>query len=312
MSKKALLVGINDYRRAQWALRGCINDTIEMQDLLKTYFGFQDEGTRVLVDREATRQGIYDGLAWLLSDYDEGGSDVRVFYFSGRGTCIESRTSWDGVEPVLMSHDHDWEDPICTSDLRKRFDAIPEGGHLAFITDCCFAGTIQRAVFETEFSPRFDSPPVEVQDRIAGLQRRRDSELQAYQAARLGEMLQSIPPDQWATKMQELLKSLKEQFARERFGIVPYRQGTLRYIALAASESQQTAADVLIEDTWRGAFTWGLGKAIRETNGELTYDELIRRTGTNLMDYDQQPQLEYSGEMNLWKVFAPFSTSTDG
>ena len=48
MSKKALIVGINDFTRPHWRLRGCINDTIEMQGLLKTYFGFQDEGVKVL------------------------------------------------------------------------------------------------------------------------------------------------------------------------------------------------------------------------------------------------------------------------
>ena len=50
MSKKALVVGINNFTRPQWRLRGCINDTIEMQGLLKTYFGFQPEDIRVLQD----------------------------------------------------------------------------------------------------------------------------------------------------------------------------------------------------------------------------------------------------------------------
>ena len=31
MVKRALLVGINNFVRPDWALRGCINDTLEMK-----------------------------------------------------------------------------------------------------------------------------------------------------------------------------------------------------------------------------------------------------------------------------------------
>ena len=40
MSKKALIVGINNFTRPQWQLRGCINDTIEMQGLLEDLLRF--------------------------------------------------------------------------------------------------------------------------------------------------------------------------------------------------------------------------------------------------------------------------------
>ncbi len=69
MVKRALLVGINNFVRPDWALRGCINDTIEMNSLLTTYFGFQDNDIKLLHDKDATNQGICDGLAgcWTTS-----------------------------------------------------------------------------------------------------------------------------------------------------------------------------------------------------------------------------------------------------
>src|SRR4051812_31040831 len=95
MSKRAFLVGINGFTRPDWALRGCVNDTIAMRETLTTFFGFQDQDIKVIHDRDATSQGIRDGLAWLLSAYD--GGDVRVFHFSSHGTQVPD-DSGDEVE----------------------------------------------------------------------------------------------------------------------------------------------------------------------------------------------------------------------
>jgi hypothetical protein len=76
---------------------------------------------------------------------------------------------------------------------------------------------------------------------------------------------------------------------------------------LAACEDRQTAADARIQGDFHGAFTWALGKAIKDANGNLTYDELITRTGDNIAEYDQRPQLECPSEMRNLKVFAPLS-----
>ena len=69
----------------------------------------------------------------------------------------------------------------------------------------------------------------------------------------------------------------------------------------------QTAADAHIGGTWRGAMTWGLTKAIKESNGDLTYDELITRTAANLKDYDQRPQLECPNALRTHKFLAPLA-----
>ena len=181
MSKRALIVGINNFVRPSWRLRGCINDTIEMQGLLKTYFGFQGEDIKVLHDRDASAQGIHDGLAWLLSEYEGCGSDVRVFHFSSHGTQVDDQDD----------------------DLRKIFDDIPKDVNFTFIADCCHSGSIQKLPPEIEFYPRYLIPTVDVADRIQELRDERDKAQNAYVSEHLAEMLKEVPPEK-AVYMVEL------------------------------------------------------------------------------------------------------------
>lgn len=306
MSKKALIVGINNFTRPSWRLRGCINDTVEMQGLLKTYFGFRDEDIKILHDGDATNRGVHEGLAWLLSDYT--GSDVRVFHFSSHGTQVDDQSGdeWECRDEVIVPHDHDWNKPFRDDDLRAIFEKIPQGVNFTFIADCCHAGTLQKALLDSgiEFTPRYLTPPPEVTDRIAELQATRDADADAWAAAQLAQMLQGVPQDQWVAKMQEYLALLRRRFKENKYAIIPEIG---QHVLLAACEDRQTSADARIEGTFRGAFTWALSKAIKDANGNLTYDELITRTGANLKAYEQRPQLECPSEMRNLKVFAPLS-----
>jgi hypothetical protein len=303
MSKRALIVGINNFTRPHWRLRGCINDTVEMQGLLKTYFGFAPEDIRVLHDADASAQGIRDGLGWLLSNYDCDGSDVRVFHFSSHGTQADDQNQdeWECFDEVIVPYDHDWEHPFRDDDLWDMFKDIPERVNFTFVADCCHSGTIQKAKPEIEFYPRFLYPTVDVELSIRELKEARDEELKAYQAAQIAQMLQGVPPDKWADKMKEFLALTEEQFKRKHVTIVPFE----RHVLLAGCEDWQSAADARIEGKWRGAFTWGLSKAIKESAGDLTYEELIARAGAHLKNYDQRPQLECPTDLRTRKVFAP-------
>ena len=305
MSKKALIVGINNFTRPQWQLRGCINDTIEMQGLLKTYYGFLPEDIRVLHDKDASGQGIRNGLAWLLSDYDDDGSDVRLFHFSSHGTQVadQNQDEWECVDEVIVPYDHDWDAPFRDDELSKIFEPIPPNVNFTFIADCCHSGSIQKAALDIEFYPRYLYPDVDITEAVQDLRTVRDDELKAYQAAQMAQMLQGVPPEQWPEKMKEFLTLTEAQFKRDWVGVVPAE----RHILLAGCEDRQTAADAHIEGEWRGAFTWGLSKAIKEANGDLSYLDLITRTGANLKDYDQRPQLECKTALNDRKFLAPLA-----
>jgi len=279
-----------------------------MSGVLTTYCGFQDDQIRIMTDGEATVQGIRNGLCWLLSEYDGDGSDVRVFHFSSHGTQVEDQDEsdeWECMDEVIVPYDHDWGSPFRDDELRAIFDPIPEGVNFTFIADCCHSGSIQRALFDSgvEFAPRYLTPLPEIADRIRAMEERRDAEADAWAAAQLAEMLKGVPPNQWAEKMKEYLALLRRRFRENKYGIIPVG----RHVLLAACEDRQTAADARIEGDFRGAFTWGLSKAIKDANGDLTYDELITRAGANLHNYQQIPQLECPAEMRDLKAFAPLA-----
>jgi hypothetical protein len=305
MSKRALLVGINSFAGGLNPLRGCINDTVEMRGLLTTYFGFQDGDIKVLHDRDATSQGIRDGLAWLLSGY--AGGDVRVFHFSSHGTQVDDQSDdeWEVQDEVIVPYDHDWNAPFRDDDLRTIFGAIPPSVNFTFIADCCHSGTIQKEILDSgvEFAPRYLTPPQEISDRIADLKARRDAEADAWAAAQLAEMLKDTPQDQWAVKMAEYLALLRRRFQENKYGVV----AADRHILLAGCEDRQTAADARLDGDFRGAFTWGLSRAIKDANGTLTYDQLITRAGASLKNFEQRPQLECPAELRGLKLFAPLA-----
>jgi hypothetical protein len=305
MSKRALLVGINNFIRPDWALRGCINDTVELRYLLITYFGFQDEDVRVLNDGDASAQGIRDGLAWLLSDYD--GGDVRVFHFSSHGTQVDDQSGdeWECMDEVIVPYDHDWDNPFRDDDLRAIFEGVPEGVNFTFIADCCHSGTVQKVALEAGlvFTPRFLTPPPEVIARIKALRQQRDADPAGWAADQLVRALRGAPMDQWLQVIRDYIAMLLSYFRENKYGFV----STDRHVLLAACEDRQTAADAQIEGDYRGAFSWALGKAIREANGALTYGQLITRAGAYLGSYEQTPQLECPEQVRDLKVFAPLT-----
>jgi hypothetical protein len=148
--KKACLVGIN-YPGTAAALKGCINDVVEMKSMLITKFDFLNEDIICLVDEGMERlpgselptaKNIVENLQKLLTGSGEG--DVLVFHYSGHGSQIPSlpgkTDEYDGKEEVLVSCDM----KIVTDDeLKKNVDGLLHPrANLTFIADCCHSGSM--------------------------------------------------------------------------------------------------------------------------------------------------------------------------
>jgi hypothetical protein len=305
MARRALLVGINNFRPGIQGLRGCINDTHEMGGLLREYFGFQEQDIKVLHDADATAQRIREGLGWLLSDYD--GDDVRVFHFSSHGTQVDDQgdDEWECLDEVIVTYDHDWDHPFRDDDLREIFLSIPANVNFSFIADCCHSGSIQKALLdsEVEFEPRYLTPPSEIVDAIDARLAKRDTEAHKWASKEMLRVLRETPEEEWDAMAETYLDELLKRYRQNKYGVVEAD----RHILLAACEDRQTAADARIEGEWRGAFTWALGRAIQEGDRDLTYDQLIKRAGTNLRGFAQRPQLESPPDVRKLKVFAPLA-----
>jgi hypothetical protein len=303
MSKRAFLVGINAFARPEWQLRGCVNDTLALQQLLKRHFGFQDDAIRIIHDAAATTEGIRAGLAWLLSDYD--GGDVRIFYIASHGTQVPDQDGdeWECADEAIVPYDHDWNAPFRDDDLRAIFDTIPVEVNFTFIADCCHSGTIQKGLLDAQiaFAPRYLTPPQELTDRIADRQARRDTAADAWAASQLAQMLQSVPASDWAQKVPEYLAQLRQRFRENTYAVVAAE----RHVLLAACADHQTAADACIAGEFRGLFTWALCQAITDADGDIAHDQLIARASAALSSYEQQPQLECPPALRGLKLFAP-------
>jgi hypothetical protein len=151
MTKKALLVGINDYAPAGPGgpdLHGCVNDVKDFANTLGALgiVPIIPKAMRVLTDSRATRANILEGLKWLLTGAKEG--DVRVFYYSGHGTNVAdvSRDELDGRDEAICPHDFASNGPIVDDDIRKLLSGLPKGVNLDVVFDSCFSGTATRAL----------------------------------------------------------------------------------------------------------------------------------------------------------------------
>ena len=80
--KKALLIGINNYKNPDYKLNGCINDVCDMYKYLVSHGDYESDEINLLTDYRATRNQIIDAMAKI-----EASESVFVYY-SGHGSQI--------------------------------------------------------------------------------------------------------------------------------------------------------------------------------------------------------------------------------
>lgn len=295
---KALLVGINAYPGAP--LRGCINDVMQMKDLLQRYYGFPDEGIRLLLDEEATLAGIKAGLEWLAQDGAESGA-VRVFHFSGHGAYVadQSGDEPDGRDECLVPYDYRSAGMLTDDTLKTLYDRFPRTGNLTLVMDSCHSGSVQKAL---DVVYRFLPVSAEEQERIDVAAARFAREQQEFV---VNQLLKLRGQELTEEELRQKVRSLMALFEKKRFGDIRVREAN---ILLAACRADQQAADAPIAGEYHGAFTYYLAEAIIQSNGHITYRQLAEQTGKKLgaAGYVQIPQVEYRAGRDKRLAFQPF------
>lgn len=125
-SRKALLVGINDY--FNHPLKGCVNDASRIRDLLNTNDDGSDNfDTILLCDIEATKENILNQLHLI---FDDESIEIGLFYFAGHGE------QFIGGAKLVTSDSSIWFDDI--TEIVKNAKCT----HKVVILDCCFSGRI--------------------------------------------------------------------------------------------------------------------------------------------------------------------------
>ena len=165
-TRRALLIGINKYSPCEVGSRdltslpsarkhcsdwhdldGAVNDVKGMQAVIEIRFGFKPENVHLLIDDQATRQAILDGIQRYLIQEAEPG-DVVFLYYAGHGSQVRNSFSYerDKMDQTIVPVDanrgvHDIRDKALARLFNQMLDK-----HLTVtaIFDSCHSGAIAR------------------------------------------------------------------------------------------------------------------------------------------------------------------------
>jgi hypothetical protein len=146
-TRRALLVGINDYPDPANRLAGCVNDVFEVSATLQE-LGFDAPNIRVVLNERATANNIKDRLHWLLDDAEK--EDIRFFFYSGHGAQMPGYSGSgevDSIDECLVPYDFTWtpETAIIDDWFNELYSQLPYDMLFYVALDCCHAGGLTRA-----------------------------------------------------------------------------------------------------------------------------------------------------------------------
>jgi Caspase domain len=89
MTKRAVIVGINDYTGIDASgnsnLGCCVSDANSISDLVQSAMGFNSGDVTLITDQAATRSAVLSALQAMIAASQPG--DVALFYYSGHGSA---------------------------------------------------------------------------------------------------------------------------------------------------------------------------------------------------------------------------------
>jgi metacaspase-1 len=283
MTKKAVVVGINDYAPIGAGgpdLNGCINDARDMANTL-VICGFPPANIRILTNQNAKRANIITYLNWLLANSKSG--DSLAFYYSGHGTRVANvgtDLEIDGLDEAIVPHDYSTAGVLKDDDFKAIFDSkLKRGVNLEVIFDCCHSGTGTRnfnfidgeQVVET---PRFIEPMLE--DEFY------------FNFAREIESKKSPAEDSVLMPVKALVPVVG-----------------MKHTLWAACKDNQVAMEGNLGGVTRGYFTYNFCKILRATSGNITRKLLDAHTSNALaaMGAAQINQTESTSAEFKQKIF---------
>jgi uncharacterized caspase-like protein len=283
MTKKALVIGINDYAPIGPGgpdLNGCINDARDMANTL-VICGFPPANIRILTNQNAKRANIIAYLNWLMANTKSG--DSLAFYYSGHGTRVANigaDLEIDGLDEAIVPHDYSTAGVLKDDDFKAIFDNnLKRGVNLEVIFDCCHSGTGTRnmsfmsgeTVIET---PRFIEP-----------------------------MLEDEFYFNFAHEIESKKSSDEESVLMPVKALVPV--AGMKHTLWAACKDNQVAMEGILGGVTRGYFTYHFCKILRATAGNITRKLLDAHTSNALaaMGAAQINQTESTSAEFKQKIF---------
>ena len=282
MTKRALIVGIN-YPGTDHELRGCVNDALAMEDLLKKQYGFKD--ITLLLDAAATTANILAQLEKLVAGAKAG--DILFFHYSGHGSQYPDNADADhepdGLDEIICPIDLNWQDKmIRDDDLNRIFDKVPVGVNLTVVLDCCNSGGGLDQI--NQYKPLGEANQSAYVDPMKG-----------------GRFL---PPPAEAVALTE---SRHLHFKRARRDV--NRVGLL----ISGCQSHQTSADAFIGGKYMGACTYMVLDVLRTHKYACDYKKLVDDVNHRMVQhgFTQRPELNGSRSLFNHRFLAPMGSSQE-
>lgn len=277
MAKRALLAGINQYKYAR-SLKGCVNDVHNIIDILTNIYGFSSNEIRTLLNENVTRNSLVNQLSWFLDKLKEG--DVLFFYFSGYGSTIrvqefDGKKHEDHFEEALCLYDIDFRNPdtfLLDDDFNCILDLIPNGVSLTICIDSCHSGPVigdlNSLISEKEV------PLPNKKTKIRFMRSQADP---------------ALTSNRKSINIKKLCSRIRDNKACQK---LIDNNGT-KHILLTGCKDGRLCLEDFINRDYCGAFTYTLCKMIRDTEGLITYHDLIKKVQKDLESncYNQSPQV---------------------
>lgn len=147
-NKLAFLMGLNYESDKRLTLRGCINDTKTIKNVLVNKFGYTDNDIILMTDHtdvKPTRTNIIRELNAILERVRKENITELFLSFSGHGTFVKDTNGdeADGKDEALVPLDV-YTNGIITDDyLHAAFlSKLPANVNVFSLMDCCHSGTI--------------------------------------------------------------------------------------------------------------------------------------------------------------------------
>ncbi len=260
----ALLVAVDDYAGNVPSLNGCENDIKHFEDYLTARNTNSDSiSISKLVNSKATRENIIAGFRNHLGK--AGPNDLCVFYFSGHGSQEKAPEEFwniehDRLNETLVCYDSRTPGKFDLCDKEISFllrEVSSNGSQSVVILDCCHSGSGTRDI------------------AISNVSRRAETDLR------------SRTIEDYVVDVDALPSGNRAICSKSGWEIGSQ-------ILMAACRDHEEALEIFVDDQSRGAFSYYLMRALRQSRRTLTYKELFDQVVANVQSIgiSQSPQLE--------------------
>ncbi len=141
---RALHIGLNYIPLPDYQLKGCMNDVLNSQILIKQLYPTCKD-VKVITDTtetKPTKENILKAIEWLVTGLQPGQN--IFFHFSGHGGLMQDTNGDEktGFDSCIYGYNEGQLEPILDDELRAALAVkLPAGSKCFAVFDCCNSGT---------------------------------------------------------------------------------------------------------------------------------------------------------------------------